>query len=154
MHNFLYETYRSELFGIAFFNAFAERAKNTEQRQKWQSLVDLEIHTATLLKTWLDNNGRPCEWEDPEMTAKGQGIAAPWLGLEWQALMETLENWITSYAVKYREEAKTAPAEQYWIYDMTATHEEAILVFVQAEKIGNNDSLQAVRDFMAKFPLA
>lgn len=151
MHDFLYEVYRGELFGIEFFKAFAERAQNAEERQKWLSLVDLETHTATLLKTWLDNNDRPCAWEDPEMEAKGRDIAAPWLGLEWQPLMETLDPWIAGYAVQYREKADAAPADQRWISDMAATHEEAILAFVQAERAGDSESLKAVREFMENF---
>jgi len=147
----LYEAYRGELFGIAFFKAFAEKAKDSEERKKWQCLIELERHTAALLKTWLEQNGHICATVDPEMEAKGRQTAAPWLDLAWQALMDTLAPWIEEYAIKYRQQAERAPAEQYRVFDMTAAHEEAILSFLQAELAGEGDSLKAVREFMANY---
>lgn len=154
MHEFIYEAYRGELFGIEFFNAFAEQTEHSREREKWQCLSELEVHTATLLKIWLEKNGQPCSWQDSEMEAKGREIAAPWLGMEWQALMEAMDPWIAGYAVEYRQKAESAPAEQSWITNMVAAHEEAILAFVQAERTGKTDSLQAVRAFMANYQVA
>jgi len=45
---FLYEAYRGELFGIEFSKAFAEQARDSAERKKWQCLIELEVHTATL----------------------------------------------------------------------------------------------------------
>jgi len=154
MREFLYEAYRGELFGIEFFKAFAVQAKDVAERKKWLCLIDLELHTATLLKTWLNNNGQFCCWQDSEMEAKGRDTAAPWLDLDWQTLMETLDPWIEGYAVEYRQQAEAASVEQYWITDMAAAHEEAILAFVQAERAGENDSLKAVRAFMENYRAA
>lgn len=151
MQEFLYEAYRGELFEIAFFKAFAEKAKDSEERDKWQALIELERHTAALLKTWLERNGQVCTTDDPEMEAKGQQSAAPWLDLAWQPLMDTLGPWVEGYAIKYRQQAERVPVEQYRVFDMTAAHEEAIFSFLQAERAGEGDSLRAVRAFMASY---
>ena len=151
MQEFLYEAYRGELFGIAFFKAFADSAKDSEERDKWQCLIELERHTAALLKTWLERNGQVCATDDPEMEAKGRQTAAPWLDLAWQPLMGTLGPWVEGYAIKYRQQAERAPVEQYQICDMTAAHEEAILSFLQVELAGERDSLKAIREFMANY---
>ena len=116
-------------------------------------MIELEVRTATLLKNWLENEGQACSWDDPEMDVKGRETAAPWLGLEWQELMDTLDPWIEGYAIKYREQAQAAPADQYSIMDMTAAHEEAILSFVQTERAGQGDSLSAVKAFMENYQL-
>lgn len=152
MVQFLHEAYRGELFGIEFFKAFAENAEDKRERQKWQWLVELEVYTATLLKKWLEEEaGLSCAWKDPEMEAKGREIAQPWLSLEWQELMETLDPWIEGYAIKYREMAEGAAPGHYRISDMAAAHEEAILSFVQAERAGKADSMKAVNDFMENY---
>jgi len=153
MYQSLYEAYRGELFGIEFFKAFAEQSKNPAECEKWECLIDLERHTASLLQTWLQSHGQPCTWSDPEMEDKGRATAAPWLALGWNKLMATLEPWIENYALKYRQEVTHAPAELYWVSDMTAAHEEAILAFVKAERAGDDDSLKAVREFMANYPV-
>jgi len=48
---------------------------------------------------------------------------------------------------------KAASADQYRIVDMAAAHEEANLIFVQAERAGESDSLKVVREFMANYQL-
>jgi hypothetical protein len=151
MREFLVEAYRGELFGIEFFKAFSEKAKDVVERDKWMSLIELECHTAALLKTWLEQQGQACAADDPEMKTKGREIAAPWLDLPWQTLMDTLSPWIEGYAVKYRDKAESVPSDQYQICDMTAAHEEAIFAFVQSERAGERDSLKAVREFMNNY---
>ena len=148
---FLYEAYRGELFGIAFFSAFAETAEGSEAHEKWLALIELEHHTAALLKRWLERNGQVCAAKDPEMEAHGRETALPWLALDWNSLMATMAPWIEGYAIKYRDRADGAPPELYWICDMVAAHEEAILSFVLAEQSGKGDSLKAVQAFMTNY---
>lgn len=153
MRDFLHEAFRGEQFGIAFFSAFAEQAKNEEELEKWLVLIELERHTAQLLKTWLDENGQVCDEYDAEMQVRGRDKASSWLDLEWHTLMDNMAPWIEDYAISYRERATSALPEMFQICDMLAAHEEAIFSFVQAEKLGEDDSLKAVRVFMKEYPI-
>ncbi len=147
-----YDAYRGELCGVALFKAFHDKSCVAIERGKWQMLTQLESHVATLLRNYLMKNGQVFAEVDSEMNIKGQQAAAAWLEMEWSQLMAALEPWIEAYAIKYRKIADESPSDQHNIYNMIATHEEAIFYFVRAERAGDEDSLKAVREFMINFP--
>ncbi|WEM44898.1 hypothetical protein PTW35_26995 (plasmid) [Photobacterium sp. DA100] len=131
--NPLYSAYLGELYGIAFFTAFANKYSDDSHIHKWQLLINVEQITATKLKTELTSIGIPCPDHDAKMEQKGQQDAEQWLHRDWESLVDTLVNWVEPYALRYRQQAKAA-AEHQSLYHLVAQHEDAIWAFLQAEQ--------------------
>ena len=129
----LYSAYLGELYGIAFFTTFANKYSDDSHIHKWQRLIKVEQITATKLKTGLKAIGIDCPDHVAEMETKGLQDAEQWLALDWETLVDTLEEWVEPYAQRYRQQAASA-TQHHDLYQLVAQHEDAIWAFLHAEQ--------------------
>lgn len=148
--NPLFSAYRGELYGIAFFTAFAQQYSDDTHINKWQLLIQVEEVTAKLLKNGLTPLGMDCPQADPEMENKGVKDAENWLHLSWPALLDTLIPWVEPYAVRYRRQADDATVH-HDLYALVRDHEDAILNFLQAEKARPGTGLPYLQHFLTTY---
>ncbi|AJR06679.1 hypothetical protein C9J03_03575 [Photobacterium gaetbulicola] len=75
--NPLYSAYLGELYGIAFFTAFANKYSDDSHIHKWQLLINVEQITATKLKTELTSISIPYPGHGAKVAQQqvGSGIA-------------------------------------------------------------------------------
>ncbi|ELR66520.1 hypothetical protein C942_04218 [Photobacterium marinum] len=146
----LYSAYLGELYGIAFFTAFAEKYSNNSHANKWQKLIQIEQITAQRLKSGLEPLGKTCPDLHPEMELKGLCDAEKWLHLEWSELVDTMAPWVEPYALKYREQAQQA-SEHEALFTLVQEHEDAIWAFLKAEQKGDNNSTAILDHFINRY---
>ncbi|WP_299017493.1 hypothetical protein [uncultured Photobacterium sp.] len=146
----LYSAYLGELYGIAFFTAFAEKYSDNSHINKWQKLIQIEQITAQRLKAGLAPFGKDCPDIHPEMEEKGLQDANKWLHLEWTELVNTMTPWVEPYALKYREQAQQAQAH-HGLFTLVQEHEDAIWAFLKAEQQQDTDSLAPLEQFLSRY---
>ncbi|KLV09635.1 hypothetical protein ABT56_00720 [Photobacterium aquae] len=146
----LYSAYLGELYGIAFFTAFAQKYSNDSHINKWQHLIQVEQITANRLKNGLEAANYPCPSQDDEMENKGLEDAEKWLGLDWPTLIDTMIPWVEPYALRYREQAAAA-TEHKELFELVQAHEDAIYEFLLAEQHENDSGLAILADFIAAY---
>jgi len=146
----LYTAYLGELYGIAFFTAFAEQYSDDSHINKWQKLILVEQITAQRLKTGLEPLGKVCPDVHPEMEEKGCRDADKWLALDWTSLINTMTPWVKTYALKYRQQANQA-IEHKALFQLIQEHEDAIFAFLQAEQQQDANSLAPLETFIHRY---
>ncbi|MCW8329032.1 hypothetical protein MD588_09450 [Photobacterium sp. SDRW27] len=146
----LYSAYLGELYGIAFFTAFAEKYSDDNHINKWQTLIQIEQITARHLKKGLERLGKVCPDVHMEMIEKGRRDAEHWLALDWETLINTMTPWVETYALKYRQQAIQATEHQA-LFQLVQEHEDAILAFLQAEQRQGIDSLAPLETFIGRY---
>lgn len=144
----LYSAYLGELYGIAFFTAFADKYSDDTHINKWQLLIQVEEITAKKLKIGLDAVGRHCPEHVPAMQAKGEHDAEKWLHLCWGDLINTLLPWVAPYADQYRAQAAAA-TEHHALFDLVQQHEDAIYAFLLAEQHTTGSGCTILEAFIA-----
>ncbi|MGF1716066.1 hypothetical protein L4D08_14410 [Photobacterium chitinilyticum] len=144
----LFSAYLGELYGIAFFTAFAEKYSDDNHINKWQTLILVERITAQHLKSGLEKLAVECPDRHLEMEQKGRLDAEKWLSLEWPVLVDTMASWVEPYALKYRQQAQQAQAHLA-LYQLVQAHEDAILAFLHAEQRQDKNSLAALDRFLS-----
>ncbi|MGR5145066.1 hypothetical protein ACQKP8_00795 [Photobacterium alginatilyticum] len=146
----LFSAYLGELYGIAFFTAFAEKYSDDKHINKWQKLILVEQVTARHLKTGLEKLGISCPDSHPVMEDKGRHDAEKWLSLEWPDLVDTMASWVEPYALKYRHQAQRA-RQHSELFLLVQEHEDAIFSFLQAEQCQETNSQAALDNFLARY---
>ncbi|MGF1735569.1 hypothetical protein [Photobacterium satsumensis] len=145
----LYSAYLGELYGIAFFTAFANKYSDDNHIHKWQRLIKVEQITAAKLKTGLKAIGLTCPNHVAEMEVKGLRDAEQWLALDWETLVDTLAEWVEPYALRYRQQAADA-TEYRDLYLLVAEHEDAIWAFLHAEQKEAGSGVAILDAFIAQ----
>ena len=146
----LFSAYLGELYGIAFFTAFAEKYSDDKHINNWQKLILVEQVTARHLKTGLEKLGISCPDSHSAMEGKGRHDAEKWLSLEWSALVDTMATWVEPYALKYRHQAQQA-RQHSELFQLVQEHEDAILAFLQGEQSGKTNSQAALDSFLSRY---
>ncbi|MGF1725720.1 hypothetical protein [Photobacterium nomapromontoriensis] len=146
--NQLYSAYLGELYGIAFFTAFAKKYSDDTHIKKWQLLIQIEQITAQKLQSGLDAVGLSCPENDLAMQNKGEQDAEKWLDLPWNDLINTLLPWVAPYAQKYQEQAATA-TEHHELFNLVQQHEDAIYAFLQAEQQSTGSGVSILETFIS-----
>lgn len=145
----LYSAYLGELYGIAFFTAFANKYSDDNHIHKWQRLIKVEQITAAKLNTGLKAIGLTCPDQVTEMEIKGLRDAEQWLALDWETLVDTLAEWVEPYALRYRQQAADA-TEYRDLYRLVAEHEDAIWAFLHAEQKETGSGVAILDTFIAQ----
>ncbi|PSW18114.1 hypothetical protein C9I98_18190 [Photobacterium sanctipauli] len=146
----LYSAYLGELYGIAFFSAFAQKYSDDSHIDKWQLLIQVEEITALKLETALQKHPISLNDRAEEMRNKGIGDAQKWMHLDWASLIDTLVPWVKPYALKYREQADAATAERE-MFKLVQEHEDAIYDFLLAEQQQSGNSIDILKQFITKW---
>ncbi|MCG3864802.1 MULTISPECIES: hypothetical protein [unclassified Photobacterium] len=146
----LYNAYLGELYGIVFFNAFAEKYSDDSHNNKWQTLIKVEKLTAQRLKDGLEALGQICPDYDRDMEKKGLEDANKWLPLPWKELVDTMVPWVAPYQQRYQQQADEA-TEHLTLFTLVADHENAIYDYLLAEQQGNKNALDILTTFIKKY---
>ncbi|MBV7299135.1 hypothetical protein [Enterovibrio paralichthyis] len=142
--------YNGELYGIAFFAHFAANYQNSSRAEVWNTLGEVEMLTARLLKSELERLGESVPETDAIMTAKGIADAEKWLHLPWPELIDTLVDWVAPYQALYQKNTDTAPGHLP-LYRLVSDHENAIYAFLLAEQVGKTDSIEVLKGFLHQY---
>lgn len=146
----LHAAYLGELYGIAFFTAFAQKYSDDTHIYKWQLLIQVEQITAKRLKSYFDSLGIACPAQDPAMENKGWQDAEKWLPLDWQTLLDTLIPWVEPYVLRYRNDAAQA-TEHHEMSALVQAHEDAIYDFLLAERNTTDSGIPLLQAFIARY---
>ncbi|MGF1688205.1 hypothetical protein L4C36_16175 [Photobacterium japonica] len=147
----LHAAYLGELYGIAFFTAFAQEYSDDTHIYKWQLLIQVEQITAKRLKNYLDPRGIACSTHDMAMENKGRQDAQKWIDRDWPTLMDTLVPWVKPYALRYRQDAAQA-TDHHAMFDLVQQHEDAIYAFLLAEQQATHSGTPHLEAFIARYP--
>ena len=142
--------YLGELYGIAFFTAFAQKYSDDTHIYKWQLLIHVEQITAKRLKDYLDPLGLSSPEQDLPMENKGRQDAQKWLTLDWSTLIDTLVPWVEPYALRYRQDALQATSH-HAMFDLVQQHEDAIYAFLLAEQQATHSGGPHLEAFIARY---
>ncbi|TLS79292.1 hypothetical protein [Photobacterium damselae] len=146
----LHNAYLGELYGIAFFQYFANNYHDSHYQEHWQLLTEIEELTAQLLEQGLKPLGIECTPHNSEMEQKGISDAKKWQTLTWPDLIKTMVDWVAPYQIRYQQQSDLA-TEYKELYKLVADHENAIYNYLVAEHQGSGESLTILRQFLAAY---
>ncbi|OAN17963.1 hypothetical protein A3K86_03325 [Photobacterium jeanii] len=155
MNQHINTAYQGELYGIAFFEYFANHYTQKSNAKLWQTLIDVEVRTARLIEQYYLAEGIEFQSQNLAMIEKGEHDAKRWIDLPWDDLVTTLEQWVAPYEKQYREWAQSSEelsSQQQAVFDLIAAHETAIYLCWQAE-CRSQPGQNHLEDFLSEYPL-
>ena len=139
----LLDAYKGELFGEAFFGAFAAHESDAGRVEKLRTLERIEATTARQLRPLVDAAGIDVDAGDVAgVPAQGRDSGAS--GLDWDAFVTGLHDALPSFLASFVQlRLLAADAGDPALVALIA-HEEAINAFTELELAGRPECSLAV----------
>jgi hypothetical protein len=140
--NLLLGAYKDELLGEALFGALAAR-ESGDRQAKLRALQRIEGTTASQLRPLVAATGIDVTADD-EATARSQGAEIGEAGLDWDGLVQSLQDALPSYLASFVRLRSIAPVPSDPALVALVNHEQAINAFTELELAGCSDRSLAV----------
>lgn len=148
----VYEAWKGEVFGEAFFSELAQIDQKTPKETKWRTLSELERVTGEVLAPLVRRYGislRPPEEEKTRGEEQAKGFSA----MPYQEFMAGMEPYLEEAVARYQALRDEAPSQDALAMQFLVDHEQALLRFAQIERRETGeDSLAAVKEVIARAP--
>lgn len=142
----LLQYYEEEIAGEAYFRALAERLPEPAQKQAMELLGDVEAHCAAIVAPLIKRYGLTPQ-DAATLVESGRADAARG-PQDWAGLTAFMRAIFPGYIAEFlRLEAKAPPADRPVLRRMTE-HELVAVAFLEAEKIGAEDSTAPLRRYL------
>lgn len=151
MNNLILNAYKGEIYGMSFFQHFANHYSDTSHKQLWDTLLEVEKLTATLLEPFIQQHFQSSSVDTYSLQLNGVRDAEKWINLPWPQLIDTLVDWVEPYEEKYRAWASEAVVE-IEVFKLIADHETAILQCLRAKQQGGS-GIQYLASFLNSYSM-
>jgi hypothetical protein len=136
--------YQGEVRGEAMFATLAEHAADTEEREIWRVLADLEATTRRWMVPLLERHGLDTT-PDQGQVRLGQERGMARVALGFAAAVEAMTEVLPPYLARYARLEAEAPAEDRRELAFLNAHEIALHEFATRTCAGAEDPLAPVR---------
>lgn len=144
----IYRAWVGELQGEMFFARMAQGAHGSEQREKWQTLAELERVTGRRMAALLEAHN--VERAAPEPPGQLLEALATYAKMPYAEAVAALRAVVVPAIGQFEQLLAQAPAADREPLQFLVDHEQAILSFVEREAAGDKDAaLDAARRLMA-----
>lgn len=146
----VYEAWKGEVMGEAFFSELAQIDEKTSMASKWKTLAELERVTGQVLAPLVRRYGILPE-PSADMKTQGEQQARGVSTMPYDEFMASMEPYIEEAVSRYQALRDDALSEDTSAIQYLVDHEEALLHFVRVERSETGeDSMRDVRDVIAR----
>lgn len=136
------ELYRSEIFGERITLVLLERARNSAEKYKLATILQLETETKARLRPFLMRLGLSLVEDD--VSAELAEVAKAVAHGSWRDVMAGMRESVAGYVKRFEEIERLGPEGDREILHSMVVHERSILTFAERELAGAPGSLDDI----------